>query len=141
MPIKFYSTTVSASKTAGEIVAILTRRGVRSISLQYSPESQVIGLAFELQTEYGTRFYDLPIRTEGVLAAMKREKVERRYLTPEQAERTAWRIAQDWMTAQFALIDAGLASTDEIFMPFLSSGGGETLYSVMRNKWMKELES
>lgn len=53
----------------------------------------------------------------------------------------AWRIARDWLDAQIALIEAGLASMDEIFLPYAIIGrGGETAYQVMREGRMRELE-
>lgn len=47
----------------------------------------------------------------------------------QQAERVAWRIIKDWIEAQMAIIEAQLASMDEVFFPYmLDSAGQKTLY-------------
>lgn len=138
--IKNFSTKVDVAQTSGEIIGVLARRGVRAISTLYSEDGQAEGIGFTMRTDYGDRYFELPVRTEGVWLAMKDDKgVPAQYRNRAQAEKTAWRIAKDWLEAQSALIDAGLATLDEVMMPYLSTGDGQTLYTVMRGKWMKEL--
>ena len=82
------------------------------------------------------------MRTSGVLAAMKADaKVSRTQCTPEQAAKVAWRIAKDWLEAQSALIDAQLATLDEVMLPYLIDGNsGKTLYAAWRST-QKEIEA
>lgn len=139
MPIMNYTTEISVSKTMGEIQASLARRGVRTISTIYDDEGVPAGLAFTMRTDYGFRDFELPVRTEGVLAAMRRDpKVPKAKQTPEQAARTAWRIAADWLKAQAALIDADLATLDEVMLPYMVSSyeGGRalTMYGAFRDQ-------
>lgn len=137
--IKNYSTEISVAKTTGEIIGHLSRRGVRAISTLYDEEGRPEGIGFEMQTEYGRRYFELPVRTEGVFQAMKTNTtVPAKYRTREQAERVAWRIAQDWLEAQSALIDAGLATLDEVMLPYLVTGdGGQTMYQVYRGRQLE----
>lgn len=60
--------------------------------------------------------------------------------TPEQAARVAWRIAKDWLEAQAALIDAQLASLDEVMLPYMVDAAGQTMYALYRST-QKAIES
>lgn len=141
MPILNYTTSVEVSKTMGEIQSALARRGVTRISTLFDDEGVPSGLAFTMKTDYGFRDFELPVRTDGVLAAMRSDKqVPRSKCTPEQAARVAWRIAKDWLEAQSALIDAQLATLDEVMMPYMVTDTGQTLYLRSRDNWMKAIE-
>jgi hypothetical protein len=88
-----------------------------------------------MKTPYGLRDFALPIRTDGVLAALQRERVQPRYATREHAARVAWAIARDWLRAQSALIDAGLVSLDEVMFPWMVGGQAEqTAFEAYRSQ-------
>ena len=141
MPILNYTTSIEVSKTMGEIQSALARRGVTRISTMFDDDGVPAGLAFTMKTDYGFRDFELPVRTDGVLAAMRADKqVARSKCTPEQAARVAWRIAKDWLEAQSALIDAQLATLDEVMMPYMVTDTGQTLYLRSRDNWMKVIE-
>jgi hypothetical protein len=142
MGILNYTTKVAVDKTMGECVGLLSRRGVRSISTLYDDEGKPEGLAFLMTTEYGPRHFELPVRVQGTLDAMKRDTtVPRTYVNLAQAERTAWRIAADWLKAQAALIDAGLTTQDEVMLPFMVDQRGRSVYEVVTTQLRKELDS
>lgn len=141
MPILNYTTKVPVEKSMGEVIGALTRRGVTRISTVFTDEGAPSGIAFTMKTEYGFREFELPVRVEGVLRAMTADKsIARSQCVPEQAARVAWRIAKDWLEAQSALIDAELASLDEVMLPYMVNAQGRTAYSLMREGAMKELE-
>jgi len=141
MPILNYTTTIEVSKTMGEIQESLARRGVSRISTLFDDDGTAAGLAFTMKTDYGMRDFELPVRTAGVLAAMRRDpKVPKGKQTPEQAARVAWRIAADWLKAQAALIDAELATLDEVMLPYLVMPTGRTMYVETRSRFL-ELEA
>lgn len=53
--------------------------------------------------------------------------------TREQAGRVAWRTIQDWLEAQLELIENGLASLDEVMLPFrLVDADGTTIYRALQ---------
>ncbi len=142
MGILNYTTTIAAEKTMGECIGYLSRRGVRSISTLYDEDGKPDGLAFVMQTEYGLRTFELPVRVAGTLKALERDStVPRRYVNPEQAERVAWRIAADWLKAQGALIDAGLSRQDEVMLPFMVDQRGKSVYEVVTAQLRKEVEA
>lgn len=141
MPILNYTTTISVEKSMGEVIGTLARRGVTRISTTYNEEGNPAGIAFTMKTDYGIREFELPVKVAGVLRAMTADKkVPRSQCNPVQAARVAWRIAKDWLEAQSALIDAELATLDEVMLPYMVDGKGNTVYSVIRSNALKELE-
>lgn len=141
MPILNYTTKVPVSQSMGEVIGALTRRGVTRISTVFDSEGAPAGIGFSMKTDYGHRDFELPVRVEGVLRAMTADKqVPRTQCNTAQAARVAWRIAKDWLAAQAALIDAELASLDEVMLPYMVNAKGQTAYSIMRAGAMKELE-
>jgi len=141
MPILNYTTSIAVEKTMGEVIGSLSRRGVTRIS-SILDDGAPAGVAFTMKTEYGLREFELPIKVAGVLKAMTADKkVPRSQCTPEQAARVAWRIAADWLKAQSALIDAELATLDQVMTPYMVAGPkGETVYEMLRAQGLKELE-
>lgn len=69
----------------------------------------------------------LPANIDGVLLVFKQQKLKD---DRDQAERTGWRNLRDWVLAQMAIIEAGMASVDEVFLPYLTDGHGNTLYTL-----------
>ena len=48
--------------------------------------------------------------------------------TREQAERVAWRILKDWIEAQMALLDIEMVRFEEIFLPYIETNTGKTVF-------------
>lgn len=142
MGIKNYTTTIDPSKTAMEVMRLLAKAGATQISTSYADDGELVGMWFVLNTEFGLREFSLPVRVDGVLAAMKRDRsIPASRATPEQATRVAWRISKDWLDAQIALIEAGLMSLNEVMTPWMLNAAGKTMYSVIREAGLRELES
>lgn len=57
---------------------------------------------------------------------------ERLILT--QAERVAWRILKDWVEAQMALLDIEMVRFEEIFLPYIETKNGRTVYERLEEK-------
>lgn len=134
MAISFYTSDVAVAKTAGDIQALLARRGVARISTLYAENGEAAGLGFTLRTDYGIRDFEMPVRIDGVYAALAADaSIPKSKRTREQAQRTAWRIAHALLVAQVALIDAELATLDELMMPFMVDGTGATAYQALRS--------
>lgn len=133
MSILNYTTSIAASKTSGEVQGLLAGHGARQIVTTFADSGEITGMQFSTRTEFGERGFSMPVRTDGVLAAMTADKsIPRSKCTREQAQRVAWRIAKDWLAAQLALIDAGLASLDEVMMPYMLDQGGRTVFEAYR---------
>ena len=48
--------------------------------------------------------------------------------SPEQAERVAWRIVKDWLTAQLAILETEMVDVGQVFLPYFVGRNGQTLY-------------
>ena len=130
MAIKNYTTVVDAYKSIGEINAALASHGARQIMTQYDGSGHPEGIMFEIETTAGKRVFKLPANVEGVRAVLARQKVKD---TDDQAERTAWRNVRDWILAQMAIIEAGMAQIDEVFLPYLTDRSGRTLFQAYQS--------
>ncbi len=108
MPLLNYTTGIEASKTVAEIQSILSKHGAKSILVDYG--------------EGGTKV----LTQQGRLG-----KVPRRYITQTQAVRVAWRILKDWVAAQMAILETEMVKMEQIFLPYVITKNGKTLYEVM----------
>ena len=127
MAIKNYTTEVDVYKSLGEIQAALASHGARKIMVDYDGEGQPTGVMFAMETPRGPRGFCLPANVEGVRIVFARQKVKAK---AGQAERTAWRNVRDWILAQMAIIEAGQVEMEEVFLPYLTDGRGQTLYQL-----------
>jgi len=139
MPTLNYTTTLTVDRTVGDVSKLLARRGVASISTRYDEDGAAVGLGFSMRTPHGERQFMLPVNVDGVWTLLKGDpKVRQRgpkFLVREHAERVAWRVVKDWVEAQVALIDADMASLDQVMLPYLiSAPDGRTLYEVYRDR-------
>ena len=130
MPIANYSTTVNPHKSIGEIEQILARNGVRAISKDYNEDGLPVGLTFMIFAHASPVNFRLPANIDGVHQVLQYDReVPRRFKTREQAERVAWRLLKDWIRAQMGIIEAGLSTTLEVFLPYaVMPQDGRTLY-------------
>lgn len=49
-------------------------------------------------------------------------------------ERVAWRILKDWVEAQMALLDIQMVRFEEIFLPYIETENGQTIYERLEEK-------
>ncbi len=129
MPALNYTTKVPVTRTVGEIQDALAKRGAQQITTQYT-DGNPTGLAFQMLSEFGNRFYILPVNVTamGALLTRQRKDSPRVDARPEQAARVAWRVVKDWLEAQLALIDAQMATLDQVMLPYLVMRDGRTLH-------------
>lgn len=141
MAIKNYTTTVDPLKTVGEIEIILAKHGVSRISKEYNGAGSVSALVFSVRLPGNESDipFRLPINTTAVLEVLKAEnkrgKLPRSYVTLTQAERIGWRIMKDWIDSQLALVQIGMVTIQEVFLPYLYSyQAGRTLYQQINDQ-------
>lgn len=137
MAILNYTTTVSAFKTAGEIEEILANHRAKSVMKNYE-NGTITGLSFLVDTGVQQIPVKLPVKVDECLKVLKKEKREnpRKQIkdTWEQAERVAWRILKDWVEAQMALLDIEMVRFEEIFLPYIETTNGQTIYERLEEK-------
>lgn len=142
MAILNYTTTVDAFKTVSEIEYILMKHKARSIMKDYDGES-IIGLSFLIDTGVRQVPVRLPVRIDECFEVLKKEKKNSPRsnikATREQAERVAWRILKDWVEAQMALLDIQMVRFEEIFLPYIETQNGRTIYEQLEeNQFLLE---
>lgn len=125
-----YSTTVPAVKTVGEIQAMLGRAGAATVATTYEG-GQPSGVTFVLDTPVGRSGYVLPVKVAAVHVVLRKTAGRSAQKTEAHAERVAWRIAKDWLEAQLALVEAGLAALDEVMLPYQITTSGQTVYALL----------
>lgn len=136
MAILNYTTTVDSFKTVSEIEYILMKHKAKSIMKNYDGES-ITGLSFLIDTGSRQIPVRLPVRVDECLEVLKREKargIKNIKATREQAERVAWRILKDWVEAQMALLDIQMVRFEEIFLPYIETQTGQTIYERLEER-------
>lgn len=46
----------------------------------------------------------------------------------------AWRILKDWIEAQMALLDIEMVRFEEIFLPYIETNSGQTIFERLEDK-------
>ncbi len=137
MPIKNYTTTIDAFKTASEIEKMLVEHGALSIMKTYE-NGQISGISFMIDTGTQTIPVRLPAKIEECLDVMKKEKQQNPKaqikLTKDQARKVAWRILKDWVDVQLALLDMKMVSFEEIFLSYIETQDGKTIYEKLEER-------
>jgi len=130
-----YTTSIEAVKTVGEIQGILAGHGAKSIKTDYSNDGQVEALSFLVLTPHGEVGIRLPIDPDAVLKVLTEQnrlgRVPKRYINRAQAVRVAWRIVKDWVQAQMAILETEMVKMEQIFLPYVITDSGRTLYEAM----------
>lgn len=136
MPLLNYTTKVDVFTTIGQIQGCLAKHGAKKIMQDYNDDGRIAALMFAIDTPMGLRGVRLPANTEAVLSVLHKQKVK---ADRDQAERVAWRIVKDWVEAQMAILESEMVQLDEIFLPYMVNGNGQTLFEAYRqNQLMLE---
>lgn len=137
MAILNYTTTVDAFKTVSEIEYILMKHKAKSIMKNCEGET-ITGLSFLINTGTQQIPVRLPVKVKECLEVLKKEKRDnpRKQIkdTMEQTERVAWRILKDWVESQMALLDIEMVRFEEIFLPYIETDTGQTIYERLEEK-------
>ena len=129
MPLLNYTTKVDVYATIGAVQGQLVKHGAKKIMQDYDDEGHITALSFMVETPTGPRGIRLPANVEAVHAVLSRQKVK---CDREQAERVAWRIVKDWVEAQMAILESEMVQMDEIFLPYMLSSSGQTVFEAYR---------
>lgn len=128
--LKNASSVASLPRIFDAIQKTLVSHKARHVTFSYDNE-RIVAMEFVIEIDGREYPFKLPARIESV------EKIMypgRRFLSPTQktqAYRTAWANIRDWVAAQMALIDTGMARPEEVFLPYMVSNDGRTFYEVM----------
>lgn len=119
----------TSSRTFDVIQKTLAAHKAIQITYKYDGKGKIVAIEFDLDIN-GTLYpFRLPARVENVIKIMYGSYPSDSQ--KEQAYRTAWANIRDWITAQCAMIDTGMVKPQEIFLPYMVSHHGRTLYEEM----------
>ena len=113
--------------------------------MEYSPtgSGEIVGLKWRVRTPHGDLPFSLPVNAEAVDKVLERQyqarQVPRSATGPDQARRVAWRNLFHYVQAQMALLDTEMVSLDQLFLPYLVTRHGKTLYDHMLMDGFKQL--
>lgn len=152
-PIKYWSTTVPASKTAAQIQTMLREYGALSVTLHYDREGEPTGVSFVIHDEKLAR--DVPVHLEARVDAVYRLLEERKgytkysQLSPEEhetkqrarAQRIIWRHLKDLIEQQLVAVEIGAFELTDVFLAGVVTRGGETFGQLLRTNTDQLLES
>ena len=93
-------------------------------------EGIVTHVSFKINTPHGLIPFRMPSRVDGIYNILKDDtSIKRIHRTREQAVRTGWRLIKDWIEAQVAIIEAEMATLEEVMLPYAQTEmSGKTLY-------------
>lgn len=132
MALLNYTTSIESDKTLHEIQRILAKAGALAIMTEFDADGEVEAVSFQIKAPHGPMSYTLPCNLVPVLKILDQEsragKVPRRLVTKAQAGRVGWRIVKDWIEAQVALVQTQMVSLDQVFLPYVRTSNGQTLY-------------
>ena len=143
MPLLNYTTKVPAVKTVGEIERILEAHKAKAILKEYGGDGEVSAIFFKVQSPHGELAIRLPIDVVAVFKVLEKQYQNRTlpfsFVKESQARRIAWRILKDWVAAQMAILETEMVRLEQIFLPYVVTDTGETVYERMLESKFKLL--
>lgn len=158
MFLKNYTSDVPVSETIHKIEKVLIKCGVSGIMKEYGMGAKVIAVTFQIKLEHANPWtIRLPANVQKAWDALwlnyadgdklsadgmrlqyssRKSKVKMDFR--EQAERTAWKIIQDWVEVQMSMIQMQQADFREVFLPYVWDGK-QTLYQRLQDSEFKGL--
>ena len=138
MPLLDYTTSVPVSRTVAQVQAKLIEHGARAVMMEYDNQGRIMALAFKVKTPNGELPIRLPIDAAATLKVLQRQhyngEIPARFAGEEHAYRVAWRIIKDWVEAQMSLLETEMVKMEQIFLPYIITRDGQTVYQVMAEK-------
>lgn len=150
MNLKNYTSDVPAGVTISRIQNLLIEAKVNGITMEYGPNSEIVALLFHvhLDRSYSIRLtanvdgvHDTfwkeyvgkdRLNAEGTALLWPRNKKKRKADFRQQAERTAWKLQEDWVRVQLSLLLLQKVDFLQVFMAYLWDGK-QTFYQRLKN--------
>jgi len=155
--LKNYTSDVPVSQTIFKIEQVLIKCGVSGITKEYGPSAEVTAIRFHIPVNEREITVRLPadadkaqdalwldyangdkLTPDGKSLQWSSQKKKRRADFADQANRTAWKIIQDWVEVQMSMIQMKQADTVEVFLPYIWDGKS-TVYSRLKDSGYRAL--
>lgn len=135
MPIKNYTTKVSADRSIQEIQTALVAHGAIGVIFRYEKGTgRIEALQFGLEIDGKSIGFSLPVHWKKFQAVLKQQEVKR-WDDEDYCYRVAWRDIRDWIMAQLALYETEIVEMPQIFLPFMTTDkkGTRTIYDEIKS--------
>lgn len=135
MNLKNYTSSVPMERTVGRIEELLAKAGASGILKDYD-QGRLSALAFKVLLPTGRPIaIRLPANAEAVYQTMRKAVIRPRAGTLDnlraQADRTAWKLMEDWVSVQLSLIAMQQADFMQVFLPYVWDGR-QTFYARLK---------
>lgn len=146
MNIKNYTSKIAVESTIARIECKLAAMGATHIMKTYGEKSKVLSVVFNIPDRDKSIPIRVPANVKGCFDAMWRQYCinhthPRDSAKPkiyEQAERTAWKLVQDWIEVQVSMVEMKQAEPLQVFLPY-AWDGKQTYFELMRSGGFKQL--
>lgn len=158
--LKNYTSGVPVSQTIYRIEQVLIKCGVSGITKEYGPQAEIAAITFHIKLDgMQTVAVRLPVNRDRALEALwldyvgtdklsadgksierwstSKKRKQKKDFT-DQAERTAWKIMQDWVEVQMSMIQLKQADFVEVFLPYVWDGRA-TVYDRIKENGYRAL--
>jgi len=142
--IKNYTSTVPVERTISRIELILVKCGAMNIVKDYD-NGQLKAIFFAVSNPQNNQriIIRLPANSEAVYQTLtetvKRPRQDTFKNLRHQADRTAWKLMQDWVEIQLSLIEMNQVEFLQVFLPYVWDGQ-KTFYTALKESGFKMLE-
>ena len=136
MALLNYTTRKKPEQTISEIQQLLAEWDVSAFMTEYEGR-QVSGVTFKIEIDGQSMAFQMPCNWRAVHAVLQNYNENRKRVrgklqnriddSEEQAISVAWRILQDWIKAQLALVEVSMATVPQVFLPYAITKDGRTL--------------
>ena len=136
------TTKIPVMKTCAQIEEILQKRGVSEVWKKFE-NGHIEAIEFLMKIGDDEIPFKLPMRWQTIQELARRRKTRHKKTANEdQARKIAARLILRWIEAQFALIDTGMVEMQEVFLPYVLAGSGQTFYQHLKSQGgLKALQS
>jgi len=145
MSLKNYTSEIPADVTMSRIERMLVSAGATAFQKLYE-DGQCVAIIFEIEFEPGNKVaVRLPANFSQCLETLWRDYTKsttkgrkEKSDFAEQAGRTAWKLVQDWVEVQIALIHLKQIEFLQAFLPYVWDGE-RTIYQKLQGRGFKQL--
>jgi hypothetical protein len=123
-----YTTSVPVGRTVGQIQSMLAEAGATAVMIDYV-DKEPSAICFVIDRVGVPVSVRMPSRVGHVAKALRRPGVPCHARRPEQVKRIAWRILFRWVEVQCAMVELEQADMLEVFLPYVVTENGSTVYS------------
>lgn len=149
MTIFMETTAIAPEKTIAEIQALLVQHKATSILMEYEG-GKVSSVCFRIPLNGDLIPFRLPCRHQPIQQILAERNRNWQYPSyrkgllekfDEQSRRVAWRQILRWVQAQLALVSTGMVKVEEVFLPYMQTINGQTIFEKLEAKGLLMLSN